>query len=390
MSESSGMPAGAKVVISPDKMRAWVVLPKPAKGGGYSARAIADWLPSQGVVCGASPVLIQQAISSARYDDLLEVARGEQAVAASGGDYVLKIDGKPFTGLRGAPDGSLIYDNLTFLQEAQAGQVLAEIVPPTQAQPGRTVTGEEVPPREGSPGRVLQGSGYEVSDDGRSYRAPGLSHVSMVNDQLVVTPLVKIPSLAAEAGPYKCEGNIIVEGDVTAGASIEAGGSVFVTGRANSCSIAAGNNVLLCGGMFGQNGVAKIKAKGSVWGQFFEMCEIEAGGDICANHLSGCEATAEGRANILGGRGQISGTNLYAKNGVVAGRIGAGNDKTLIAVGMNKDLIDHYAVVNQRFEKLSIDINALQQNIVAHERVNRMKPETTLRTAKWWRGATNR
>ncbi len=197
----------------------------------------------------------------------------------------------------------------------------------------------------------------------------------MVNDQLVVTPLVKLPGLSAEAGPFTFEGNVIIEGDATAGAAVEAGGSVFVTGRANSCSITAGNNVLLCGGMFGQNGEGKVKAKGSVWGQFFEMCAITAGGDICANHLSGCEATAEGRANILGGRGQIASTSLYAKNGVVAGRIGTGNDRTVVSAGMGKDLIDHYAAVNQRFEKLSIDINALQQNIVAHERVNRMKPD---------------
>lgn len=366
---------GCKVVVSPDKMRAWISLVKPAKGVQYTAQAVAEWLPENGVVYGADDGMIRKALASGEYDELLEVARGKAPVAANGGDYTLLVEKKPFTGLKASGDGALIYDDLSFLQEAEAGQRLAEVIPPTPAEDGMTVTGASVPAREGTPGRELTGSGFAVSEDGRYYTAPVLSHVSFVNDQLMVTPLAKLAGLSAEDGPFTFDGNVLVEGDVTQGASIDATGSVFVAGRAVSCTIKSGNNVLLCGGMRDQGGFGTVTAKGTVWGLFFDSANITTKGDIYANHLVGCEVHVNGRASILGGRALVGSTNLYAQNGVVAGTLGDGRGETVVAAGMDKELIDRYNAVVTRTDRLGVDIQSIQQNITTHERVNRMKPD---------------
>lgn len=368
---------GAKVVISPDQMRAWITLPAPARGIKYTLQAVKDWLPEHGVVFGAEDALIKKALDSEKYDDLLEVARGKTPVVSTGGDYLLKVEQKPFTGLRAGSDGGLYYDDLSFLQEAQEGQVLAEIVPPTPAEDGMTVTGEVIPPREGTEANVLTGSGFNISEDGRFYTAPSLSHINFVNNQLIVTPLAKLSGLSEQDGPFYFEGNVLIEGDVQVSSTIEATGSIFVSGRTVSSTIKAGNNLLLSGGMRNEGGFGKVTAGGNVWGLFFEACEIEAGGDICANHLFGCEAVAGGRAAIIGGRGAISRTTLYAKGGVVAGTLGGGDssDSTVISAGMDRETIDRYDGMTKRIDKLTIEIQSLQQNIQAHERVNRMKAD---------------
>ena len=366
---------GCKVVISPDKMRAWISLTKPPRGVQYTAQAVAEWLPQNGVLFGAREEMIRAAVSSGRYDDLLEVAGGKAPVPACGGDYTLLVEKKPFTGLRAGGDGSLIYDDLSFLQEAEAGQALAEIMPTTPGEDGMTVTGEAVPPREGSPGRQLTGTGYTVSRDGKFYTAPTLSHVNIVNDQLVVTPLAKLEALSAEDGPFSFDGNVLVLGNVTQGAAITATGSVFVVGWAVSASVQAGNNVLLCTGMRSQGGFGTVEAKGHVWGLFFDSTNIKAGGDICANHLLGCEAEIGGRANILGGRGLVAGTHLYAQGGVVASQLGDGRGETVISAGVSKEFIDRYNSITARGDRLGIDIRSLQQSISTHERVNKMKPD---------------
>lgn len=368
---------GSKVVISPDKMRAWVRLPKPAPGVRYTPEAITQWLPQNGVVYGADPELIRKAAASGEYDELLEVARGKAPVAASGGDYTLKIEKKPFTGLNSSSDGSLVYDDFSFLQEVPAGQVLAEITPPAPAEDGMTVTGEAVPPREGATGRMLEGSGFQVTDNGRCYRAPTLSHVSIVADKLVVTPLSKVDTIPVDDGmEYEFEGNVVVEGDVPAGARFSASGSVFVKGRCVACSIKAGNNVLLSGGMFSGGEYGRVEAGGNVWGLFFESCTILAGGDICSNYLNGCEAEAGGRANILGGRAAIESSTLTATNGVVTGTIGSPNgSEAMVRCGADQELLDRYNSMGAKIDRLNTDIQALQQNITAHERVNRMKPD---------------
>ncbi|MGD9559894.1 MAG: DUF342 domain-containing protein [Oscillospiraceae bacterium] len=366
---------GAKVVISPDQMRAWISLPKP-RGVTYTVEAVLQWLPQNGVVYGVDTAMVQAAVSSGRYDDLLEVARGTQPVAAQGGDYVLKVEKRPFTGLSAGPDGALIYDDISFLQEVQPGQLLAEIVPASPAAPGRTVTGEEVAPRKGGDGRQLSGSGFELSADGRSCTSPTLGHVSIVGDQLIVTPLKKLAELSAEDGPVAFDGNVLVEGDVLPGAQLSATGSIFVAGRAVAASITAGNNLLLCQGLRAGASFGHAEAKENLWGLFFESANLKAGGDLCTNYLSGCDAVVGGRATILGGRALIAGTTLQVKGSVLAGTIGTpSGDVTAIVAGMDQAFIDRYDSVTKRAERLASDLQVLMQNISAHERVNRAKAD---------------
>ncbi len=367
---------GAKVVISPDKMRAWVTLPKPKSGVRYTAQAIMEWLPQNGVVYGADEALCRQAAASERYDDLLEVARGRAAVPATGGDYSLRVEKKPFTGLKSAGDGSLIYDDFSFLQEVQEGEVLADLIPPKPAEPGMTVTGEEVFPREGSPGRRIKGSGFAQTPDGLRCVAPSLGHVTVINnDELIFTPLHKAGTLS-DGEALQFAGNVLVEGDLRPGASVEADGSVFVTGRASGATIKAGNNILLAAGMRAEGGRAQLQAKGNVWGPVFDMCDITAGGDVHASTISGCSVRAEGRLVVSGGRAPLTDSDVYARGGVVAGQIGspAGNRVT-VAAGMGRELMDKAADVERKVARLTIDIQTTQQNIATHERVNRMKPD---------------
>lgn len=363
----------SKVVISPDQMRAWIMLEPPPKGQAYTPEAIAAWLPLHNVVYGADENMIQKAASSGRYQELLEVARGKEPVAAAGGSYTLNVEKKPFTGLRGNPDGSLFYDDLSFLQEVQAGTVLADIHPARPGAPGKSVTGEEIPPPESQNGKTLEGSGFELSADGTKALAPALSHVSVLNDQLVVTPLMKVDEVA---GPLHFEGNILVEGDLRPGAEINATGSVFVQGRADAANVQAGRNVLLCKGMRAQTGFGNVEARENVWGLVFESANIKAGGDICANQLVGCEATAGKRALILGGRGMIANTNLFAKEGVVATVLGDPRKvQTTVGAGLDAAFIEGYESLEKRLGKLNADIQVLVKNIYAFERVNKMKAD---------------
>ena len=193
----------AKVVISPDEMRAWVMLPPPSKGAPYTVDAVTEWLPQQGVVYGVRKNMIVEALASEKYYELLEVARGDTPVDPIPGRYTLRGEIKPFTGLRANSDGSLLFDDLSFLREAAEGEILADIEPPTPGMAGKSVRGETVEPKEAEETAALAGSGFELSEDGLHYVAPGLSHLNMVNQELIVTPLLKRESLSAADGPPK-------------------------------------------------------------------------------------------------------------------------------------------------------------------------------------------
>lgn len=365
---------GSRVVISPDEMRAWITLTPPKKGVRYTAEAVAAWLPQQGVVYGADAALIRTAVASQKYDELLEVARGDRAIDGGGGGYKIHTDAKPFTGLSSHMDGALHYDDLSFLQEAQEGEILAEIFPLEEGVPGKTVTGEVVKPREGNKMRPLEGEGYDITDDGRYFRAPSLSHVSLANNRLVVTPLLKIEELHPEQGPLSFEGNVFVDGNIYPGSTIHATGSIFVTGGAASANLKAGRHLFLSKGMRSHGGIATLEAEENIWGMAFESADITAGGNLSSNHLIGCDARVEGHVSVIGGLGQIANTSLYAKGGVLAQTIGSRQkDQTTIRVGMEAELIERNRAVQSRLDKLGVDVQAVQQNINAHEQINRFK-----------------
>lgn len=366
----------AKVVISPDEMRAWVMLPPPPKGVKYTVDATAQWLEENKVVYGVSREMIRDALDSGRTYELLEVARGDAAQDATAGSYELCIERKPFTGLRANTDGSLIYDDLSFLTEVPAGTPLAHVIAADPGKAGTTVTGQPVEPRAAEGGRELKGSGFVLNEAGTQYVAPVLSHISFVNEELVVTPLRKEESWAPEQGKLTFDGNVVVEKDIHSGCEIEVTGSLYVEGRTLTAEIKAGRNVLLGKGMRGAQGFGNIVAGEYIWGMVFESATIKAGRDLHANHLQGCEVTVEGRCVVLGGRGQIANTTLYAREGVVCAVLGNEmKSGTVLRVGMSQELIDRYEGVERRMVKTTQDIQSLQQNITAYEKINRMKPD---------------
>ncbi len=375
---------GSKVVISPDEMRAWIILAPPPKGVSYTVAAVKEWLPQHGVVYGVSDDMIAAAINGGKTFEMLEVARGAEPQDPESGSYTMKVDIKPFTGLRANADGSLIYDDLSFLQEVAEGEVLAEVIPAKPGAPGTSVKGEPVPAKEPVDGMTLQGSGFVLSEDGSRYIAPVRSHLNMVSNELVATPCLRVESVTAEDGPLHFEGNVVVEGDVHAGAHIEADGSVFVGGRAEWATIKAGRNILLGEGMRSTGEIGLVEAKDNVWGKVFESTNIRAGGDLCANQILGCEARVEGRARILGGRGTIANTALYAKAGVVCQQLGdESRSRTEISVGMGSDLIERFEGVQKRMVKLTQDIQNLLQSIAAYEKINRQKPDKGKNTPEY-------
>ncbi len=366
---------GSKVVISPDEMRAWVILAPPPKGVKYTVEAVKEWLPQHGVVYGVQDAMIQKALDSGKTFEMLEVARGSEPEDPEGGSFTMQVEVKPFTGLRANSDGSLIFDDLTFLQEVAEGQVLANVVAEKPGVPGRSVKGEDVPPKEPKDGTVLKGSGFEMSADGMQYIAPVRSHLNMVNNELVLTPVLHLSSLSAEDGPAEFEGNVVIEGDVHAGGTVNAGGSVFVGGRCEHATIKAGRNVLLGGGMRCSGEIGQVEAKENVWGQVFESVNIKAGGDVCANHLLGCDVKAEGRVRVAGGRGMVCNSSVYAKGGLVCQQLGDHSGSTEVSVGMGPDLIERFEGVQKRLVKLTQDIQNYLQNIATYEKLNRQKPD---------------
>ncbi len=367
---------GSKVVISPDEMRAWVMLPKPQKDCPYTEEGLRAWLLENGVTHGLRDDMIKKALLERKSDELMEVARGTDAQEGTDGYLQMHVKEKENASVRTGSDGGLILDDLSFLHEVPAGKVLAEVMPAIPGTPGYSVNGHELPTRHSvKEADALEGSGFEKSDDGLRYSAPVRSHVRFVNGTLVLTPVTVTGDICADDGPLSVEGNLVVEGDILAGSVLAATGSVYVSGKSQEATIDAGRNILLCGGMHSMRARGTLTAKENIWGQLFEQASLHAGSDVCATVLRGCEVTSGGQVRVLGKQGQISGCEVYATSGVVCQTLGGdGDNRTEIHVGMKKSLLSRNTQINQSIEKRNQDVQQILQNMATIEKLNRQKP----------------
>ncbi len=367
---------GSKVVISPDEMRAWVMLPKPQKNCPYTLEGLREWLLQNGVTVGIRDDMLKTALQEREDDKLLEVARGIEVQEGKDGHLTFHIQQKVNASVRTASDGGLILDDLSFLHEVKAGAVIADIVPPVLGVPGRSVNGKELPSKHVvSESAELLGYGFQKSEDGLHYIAPVQSHIRFVDKSVQLTPVLYASGLCAEDGPLHFEGDIVIDGDVLTGSVIKAGQSVYVSGRCQDATIEAERNIVLCGGLSSLKSRGALSAKESILGLFFEQASLKAGRDVCASHLRGCEVTAGGHVRILGKQGLCASSAVRAKEGFVCQNLGGeGNSQTEVHVGLEKQLIQRGLQVSQNIEKRTQEVQQISQNISTFERLNRQKP----------------
>ncbi len=365
----------SKVVISPDEMRAWVMLPPPKKECPYTEEGLRAWLLQNGVTFGIREDMIKTALRERKNGELMEVARGQEAKEGSHGRLEFRIEQQENAGLRTGVDGAVVLDDLSFLQELPAGTVLADIVPATPGISGCSVNGKELLPRNTvHEAKPLDGDGFEKSEDGQHYVVPTQSHIRFVDGNVQLTPVMHVETICAEDGSLEFEGDVVVDKDVQAGSVIKAAGSVFVAGRCREATIEAKRSILLCGGMHALHARGALNAKENIWGLHFEQTDLKAGRDIFASHLRGCEAAAQGQVRVLGKQGLVVGCEIHAREGFVCQTLGSEGDKSEIYVGIEKNLLNRSLQVAQNIEKRTQEVQSLLQNLSTIERLNRQRP----------------
>ncbi len=366
----------SKVVISPDEMRAWVMLPSPQKDHPYTEEGLQAWLLQNGVTFGVRDDMIKAALHNRINGELMEVARGTEAQEGTPGRLVYKVDQQENANIRTGLDGGLVLDDLSFLQELKAGTVLAETMLPVQGIPGCTVNGRVLPPKNTlPPTKDLDGFGFEKSEDGLQYFVPVDSHIRFIDGSMQLTPVLHVESLCEQDGPLEFEGDIVIDKDVLANSVIKGGASVYVAGHCQESTIEAKRNIVLCGGISPLYGRGTLQAKDNIWAKHFERADLKAGRDISAEHFRGCEVVAGGQVRALGRQGLVVGCEIHAKGGLICQILGGDEDtSTEIFVGLEKSLLKRGQEVAQSIEKRNQDVQRMIQSLSAFEKLNRQKP----------------
>lgn len=197
--------------------------------------------------------------------------------------------------------------------------------PATPGTDGLTVRGVAIPAQPGVDFDLaaLAGQGVTVSEDGNELIAEAEGTPAISQGKYTVSPALHIQSNVDFAtGNVEFPGPVGVDGDVLDGFSVSAGADLTVKGVVQAASLQAGGNVVLMGGVLG-NDRGSVVAQGDVRASFLQACTVKAGGDVLVNgEVIRCTIEAAGAVRI-GGTGKIIGGSVKAGTQIEAKQIGS-------------------------------------------------------------------
>jgi len=356
------------VEVSEDGLEACVHLHGAGPGGRVASReAILSALKSLGIVPSSSLTDLDNALAAMARDphrgasDIM-VAAGTAPGEGQDGhiEYLVNLDFSHKPLIR--DDGKADYHNVHLFEVVARGQKLAKLHPPTCGEPGTDVHGNAVEGRKGEPASIRLGKHVaQDPDDAAGTVSLVDGHAYLHRDTLEVEEVMRIKAdVDFHTGDLKFVGDVVIDGDVRAGFSVKADGSVIVRGAVEDARIESRRNVLVYGGFVG-SGKGLIRAGGDVVVSFVRNQTISARNNIMINGEAVDARLMAGNSVLIeSARAWIVGGETVAKRAIRAFHIGnpPGN-ATRVTVGVDLVVKDAIARLDKDLEKLKAEYASL-------------------------------
>lgn len=257
-------------------------------------------------------------------------------------------------------DGSVDYQNIKWFELVRKGDVVAKYHEPEPGSPGLNILGDEVPAKKGRELRQLTCKGVTLEPDKKTYIASMDGKIEYKEGGLEVTNILVQDSVTQATGNVEFNGSVYVRGEVGDGAVIRAEKDILVDGFVEGAVLEAGGDIILRKGNNG-DGRGRLKANGSIMGSFFERANVKAGKHINANYCLNSELWADGRIEIAGKNGSLTGGSAYAAQGINAFNIGnAAGIRTGISVGGEDPFLAEMNSLEEKFRSAQRELYLLK------------------------------
>ncbi|MDR2494269.1 MAG: FapA family protein, partial [Spirochaetaceae bacterium] len=250
-------------------------------------------------------------------------------------------------------------------------QILARLHPRVAGGNGTTVCGQSIPYKTVPQPGVTAGENTKTDENailaeinGQFVYEKGAVHV---RETLVIKS-----GVGYATGNILFPGDVVIEGPVSDGFTIHAGGSLTVKQSLDATEVFARGNLRVSGGIIGKN-QALVKIRGDITGKFIENCRVACRKTVRIEREI-INSTVYAMEYIdLGDKGAIISGDLTAINGIRAGKIGkrAGRS-TKLHCGIDFTLQQEQEKANTHFQFLTDRLEKIQSIMAAakidHER----------------------
>lgn len=265
------------------------------------------------------------------------------------------------------------YTSLTFFHNVDEGSVICRIIPPTEGIPGRTVRDQEIPARDGRAVSVPKGRNTHFSEEGDALLASISGQVEFSGRSFQVKPVLEIPGdVDFSTGNINFVGDVHIKGDICAGFTVRAMGSITVDGVVEACSVEAGGDLVVARGVQGDN-QAVIRAQRDIFAKYLENCTVYVKQTLHTDCIINCSVYCDGAVEVRSGRMTVIGGTLRASREVSAGIIGSRTEtRTDIILGGEPCGDLDYDLLIQEARELAEEIDQVEHQPDSPQKLSRL------------------
>ncbi|SES68033.1 hypothetical protein SAMN05660297_00219 [Natronincola peptidivorans] len=370
----------ALVEVSRDKLEAYITIKEAVGGKDISIEEAKKILVDHGVIYGIDEAMISNIIQSKTFDNKILIAKGQKPQNGENGKLVYHFDVDKQHTPQLLEDGSVDFKHLNLINNVKKGQLLIEVIEPTDGIPGKNVLGEEISCLKGKPAKIIKGKNILEKDDGLKIYAAVDGQVFFRDNKLEVSQVYEVPGdVDHSTGNIKFNGKVVVKGNIMSGFTVDADGDIEVNGVVEGATLIAKGSIVLNRGVQGNN-QAYLECNENLISKYVENSQIKCLGNIEADCILHSNVTAKGNVTVSGKRGLIVGGQIRAGEEIRAQTLGSHmGTVTIIEVGIDPD-------DKSKYEAIKVEITEIQKNLMnlkkTIELLNKMSKDGKLPKSK--------
>lgn len=357
--------ASCKAYLSQSALLAWLfIFPPFGEGGRMQMEEVGKALQLSGVTSGIDSAAVVQLVQETPYFQLIPIACGTMPVEGHDGSVIEHYPRKLAMEIKVDEQGVADYRSVSYVQLIRAGDVICDIIPPEEGQPGIRVDGKVVEPKKVHPAKVPSGRNTALTEDGAHLVATLDGHLVFSGNAFNVRPLLDIPgNVDYETGNVDYHGDVHIHGDVRENFFVRATGTVTVDGTVEAANVEAGGDLIVSSGVLGDNR-AVIKSGGCIRVKYLESCVAYAAKGVYADCIISAHVYSDDCISVTTGRGTIIGGSMTAARLIKAKTIGSqAGMKTNLFLGTQPYAEEQRRTDEEELEKIYQEMEELSKTM---------------------------
>jgi len=340
-----------EVSVSDDKKQGFIKLEKQAEGSTtFTKEQLIAALKTEQIQYGIIDSAIEKLAQRPIFNIRIKVAEATDPI--DGNDAVVNLLVKKDAEYKPeySEDETVDYKNLDYFQMVKKGQVLCEITKETAGIDGTDLYGQVIPAHKGRKPQIPAGKNTSLIEDESKLVADCDGIIKFVNTINIDEMMHIRGNIDFSTGNINFPGDVTIDGDVSSGFSVKAGGNLIIKGVVEDAKIETVGNLVIAKGIYGGSSGDVIVGK-DLRCNYIENAILHVDGDITVDYIIDGKITCNGNIYLSGAKELIVGGEIQLMGELVARQIGNEREYPTIIRIQGERIVDQAEIDRLRIKE---------------------------------------